>query len=118
MLHHGGSNKVVVLCHGFAACKDDSIMIDLASALTRQGISVFRFDFSGNGASEGEFQYGNYRKEADDLHSVVSYLYHEKYDVTAIVGHSKDSCSHNGRWRGRGCVARRRAWFSSASSSS
>jgi uncharacterized alpha/beta hydrolase family protein len=39
--------------------------------------------------SEGEFQYSNYRKEADDLHSVVSYLYQEKYDVTAIVGHSK-----------------------------
>ncbi|CAO2179480.1 unnamed protein product [Urochloa humidicola] len=91
MLHHGGSNsnKVVVLCHGFAACKDDSIMIDLASALARQGISAFRFDFSGNGESEGEFQYGNYRKETDDLHSVVSYLYQEKYDVTAIVGHSK-----------------------------
>lgn len=39
--------------------------------------------------SEGEFQYGNYRKEVDDLHSVVSYLYQEKYHVTAVVGHSK-----------------------------
>jgi len=39
--------------------------------------------------SEGEFHYGNYRKEADDLHSVVSYLHQEKYDVTAILGHSK-----------------------------
>ena len=38
--------------------------------------------------SQGEFQYGNYRKEADDLHSVVAHLY-QKYDVTAIVGHSK-----------------------------
>ncbi|KXG32772.1 uncharacterized protein LOC8078632 isoform X2 [Sorghum bicolor] len=88
ILHHAGSNKVVVLCHGFAACKDDSIMIDLAAALTKKGMNAFRFDFSGNGESEGEFQYGNYRKEADDLHSVVSHLY-QKYDVTAIVGHSK-----------------------------
>lgn len=39
--------------------------------------------------SEGVFQYGNYRKEAEDLHSVVSYLYQEKYDVAAVVGHSK-----------------------------
>jgi hypothetical protein len=39
--------------------------------------------------SEGEFQFGNYRKEADELHSVVSYLSQEKYDVTTIVGHSK-----------------------------
>ncbi|TVU34216.1 hypothetical protein EJB05_16047 [Eragrostis curvula] len=88
VLHHTGSNKVVVLCHGFTGTKDDGVVIDLTSALTKQGISVFRFDFSGNGESEGEFQYGNYRKEADDLHSVVSYL-REKYDVTAIVGHSK-----------------------------
>ncbi|KAL6881983.1 hypothetical protein ACP4OV_011455 [Aristida adscensionis] len=90
-LHHTGSHKVVVLCHGFAATKDmdDSIMTDLAAALTKHGISAFRFDFSGNGESEGEFQYGNYRKEADDLHSVVSYLKQENYDVTAIVGHSK-----------------------------
>jgi len=45
--------------------------------------------------SEGEFQYGNYRKEADDLHSVVSYLYREKYDVAAVVGHSKGGFNHS-----------------------
>uniref|UniRef100_A0ACD5Y4C6 Uncharacterized protein n=1 Tax=Avena sativa TaxID=4498 RepID=A0ACD5Y4C6_AVESA len=89
LLHPTGSNKIVVLCHGFTASKSDSIIVDLTDAITKQGISIFRFDFSGNGESEGEFQYGNYRKEADDLHSVVSYLYQNKYDVTAIVGHSK-----------------------------
>ncbi|XP_006644311.1 non-haem bromoperoxidase BPO-A2-like isoform X2 [Oryza brachyantha] len=89
VLHHTGSSKIVVLCHGFISTKNDSLILDLAAALTKKGISVFRFDFSGNGESEGEFEYGNYRKEADDLHSVVSYLCKEKYDVTAIVGHSK-----------------------------
>uniref|UniRef100_A0A0D9V291 Serine aminopeptidase S33 domain-containing protein n=1 Tax=Leersia perrieri TaxID=77586 RepID=A0A0D9V291_9ORYZ len=89
LLQHMGSNKIVVLCHGFTASKNDSIIVDLANALTKQGVGIFRFDFSGNGESEGEFQYGNYRKEADDLHSVVSHLKQEKYDVKAIVGHSK-----------------------------
>ncbi|EES00954.1 uncharacterized protein LOC8078211 [Sorghum bicolor] len=89
LLHHMGSDKVVVLCHGFRASRDDSLITDLAAALTKQGISVFRFDFSGNGESEGEFQYGNYKKEAADLHSVVLYLRQEKYNVAAIVGHSK-----------------------------
>ncbi|KAF0916297.1 hypothetical protein E2562_005901, partial [Oryza meyeriana var. granulata] len=89
VLHHTGSSKIVVLRHGFISTKNDSLILDLTAALTKQGISVFRFDFSGNGESEGEFEYGNYRKEADDLHSVVSYLRKEKYDVTAIVGHSK-----------------------------
>jgi len=39
--------------------------------------------------SEGQFEYGNYRKEADDLHSVVLYLYQKSYDIAAVVGHSK-----------------------------
>jgi len=89
LLHNTGSNKIVVLCHGFIATKSDSLILDLASALTKKGISAFRFDFSGNGESEGQFEYGNYRKEADDLYSVVLYLYQKNYDVTAVVGHSK-----------------------------
>ncbi|PNT70804.1 hypothetical protein BRADI_2g18431v3 [Brachypodium distachyon] len=39
--------------------------------------------------SEGEFQCGNYQKEAEDLRSVVSYLSEQKYDIIALVGHSK-----------------------------
>ncbi|PNT72252.1 hypothetical protein BRADI_2g41807v3 [Brachypodium distachyon] len=89
LLHPVGSNNIVVLCHGFTASKNSSVIADLADALTKQGTSIFCFDFSGNGESGGEFQYGNYRKEADDLHSVVSYLHQKKYDVKAIVGHSK-----------------------------
>ncbi|KAG0538185.1 hypothetical protein BDA96_03G213300 [Sorghum bicolor] len=89
LLHHTGSNKIVVLCHGFIASKNDSLILDLAAALTKKGISVFRFDFSGNGESEGQFEYGNYRKEADDLHSVVLYFYQKSYDIAAVVGHSK-----------------------------
>ncbi|CAO2165295.1 unnamed protein product [Urochloa humidicola] len=89
LLHNTGSNKIVVLCHGFIATKNDSLILDLTAALTKEGISVFRFDFSGNGESEGQFEYGNYRKEADDLHSVVLYLYQKNYDITAVVGHSK-----------------------------
>lgn len=89
LLHHTGSNKVVILCHGFISTKNDSLILDLAAALIKKGISVFSFDFSGNGESEGQFQYGNYRKEADDLHSVVRYLIENNYDITAVVGHSK-----------------------------
>lgn len=89
LLHQTCSKKLVILCHGFRATKDDSILVDLAAALTREGISAFRFDFAGNGESEGEFQYGNYRKEADDLCSLVSYFLEQKYDIIALVGHSK-----------------------------
>jgi solute carrier family 25 (adenine nucleotide translocator) protein 4/5/6/31 len=39
--------------------------------------------------SEGEFEYGNYRKEAADLRSVVLYFSKQKYDIIALIGHSK-----------------------------
>jgi len=39
--------------------------------------------------SEGEFQYGSYRKEAADLRSVVLYFSKQKYDIIALIGHSK-----------------------------
>jgi hypothetical protein len=32
-----------------AVFQGDSLILDLASALTKKGISAFRFDFSGNG---------------------------------------------------------------------
>lgn len=39
--------------------------------------------------SEGEFQYGNYCREADDLRAVISYLSEQKHEIAAIIGHSK-----------------------------
>ncbi|CAM0954266.1 unnamed protein product [Alopecurus aequalis] len=89
LLHEASSKELVILCHGLQATKNDSILIDLAAALASEGVNVCRFDFSGNGESEGVFQYGNYRKEADDLRSVVSYFLEQKYDIIALVGHSK-----------------------------
>ncbi|GER50605.1 alpha/beta-Hydrolases superfamily protein [Striga asiatica] len=64
-------------------------MVSLAFSFEREGISVFRFDFAGNGESEGSFQYGNYRREADDLRSVVEHFQKEHRHVVALVGHSK-----------------------------
>lgn len=39
--------------------------------------------------SEGEFQYGNYWKEVEDLRSVILFLTSQGHKVKAIVGHSK-----------------------------
>ncbi|KAI3854093.1 hypothetical protein MKW92_048652 [Papaver armeniacum] len=87
--NNSGENLVGIL-HETGSTKIDSrINRNLAEVLTKQGISVFRFDFSGNGESEGTFQYGNYIKEADDLHSVVMHFVGLKRVVGAIVGHSK-----------------------------
>ncbi|XP_048332167.2 uncharacterized protein LOC107420128 isoform X1 [Ziziphus jujuba] len=89
ILHETGSKELVILCHGLQSTKERIPMVNLASALEKQGISAFRFDFAGNGESEGSFRYGNYRREADDLHSVIQHFLGENLSITAIVGHSK-----------------------------
>ncbi|KAK9059600.1 hypothetical protein SSX86_020304 [Deinandra increscens subsp. villosa] len=89
LLHETGSKEIVILCHGFPATKEYNMMVELASALEKQGISAFRFDFSGNGESEGLLEFGSFRKEVDDLHAVVQHFTSTNRDVGAIIGHSK-----------------------------
>ncbi|KAI3814482.1 hypothetical protein L1987_14122 [Smallanthus sonchifolius] len=89
LLHETGSKEIVILCHGFQGTKEYSMMVELSFALEKQGISAFRFDFSGNGESEGTFEFGNYRKEVDDLHAVTQHFTAANRVVSAIIGHSK-----------------------------
>ncbi|XP_042044882.1 putative non-heme chloroperoxidase [Salvia splendens] len=89
LLHDTGSPQLVVLCHGFRSTKEYKIMVNLAGALEKEGISAFRFDFSGNGESEGSFQFGNYFDEVDDLRSVVDYFAGSNRSTIAVLGHSK-----------------------------
>ncbi|KAL1216030.1 hypothetical protein V5N11_011351 [Cardamine amara subsp. amara] len=89
VLHDTGSTETVVICHGFQSSKDRIPMLTFANVFERAMISSFRFDFAGNGESEGSFQYGNYRREAEDLRSVVQYLRGQNREISAIIGHSK-----------------------------
>ncbi|CAD6210023.1 unnamed protein product [Miscanthus lutarioriparius] len=52
VLREAGSKDLVVLCHGFRSSKESRTLLSLADALTSENISIFRFDFSGNGESE------------------------------------------------------------------
>ncbi|KAI4335288.1 hypothetical protein L6164_013949 [Bauhinia variegata] len=89
ILHESGTKEIVILCHGFRSSKEATAIVNLAAALENAGISSFRFDFAGNGESEGSFQYGFYWREADDLHAVAQHLREANRVVAAIVGHSK-----------------------------
>lgn len=57
-----GSRPVVLLAHGYMSSRNSELLVRLSTALARTAqLSSFRFDFSGNGESEGEFRYGQYR---------------------------------------------------------
>jgi hypothetical protein len=53
---------VVILAHGYMSSRNSELLVRLATAFGRScKLSSFRFDFSGNGDSGGEFRYGQYR---------------------------------------------------------
>ncbi|XP_010047560.2 uncharacterized protein LOC104436476 [Eucalyptus grandis] len=89
LLHETGSSEIVIVCHGFRSTKEDRTTVNLAAALEKEGISAFRFDFAGNGESQGTFEYGNYWREADDLRAVIEHFNGANRVTSAIVGHSK-----------------------------
>lgn len=56
--------QVVILCHGYASSKDGFVFPKMAKALAAKKLSSLRFDFTGNGESDGAFEFGNYLQEA------------------------------------------------------
>lgn len=50
------SDRVAILCHGFLSSKNSTTNKTLTSMLTERGIATFRFDFFGQGESEGPFE--------------------------------------------------------------
>eukprot|EP01089_Gocevia_fonbrunei_P003106 TRINITY_DN12988_c0_g1_i1.p1 TRINITY_DN12988_c0_g1~~TRINITY_DN12988_c0_g1_i1.p1 ORF type:complete len:271 (+),score=50.18 TRINITY_DN12988_c0_g1_i1:43-855(+) len=86
------SNEVVILVHGMLGDKNNLFFPDLAAAIIRQtGRSVLRYDCrsSGVGDSEGEFDYGGYYEDVDDLRWITEKLREEGYSISALIGHSK-----------------------------
>lgn len=92
ILHETGSKEIIVLCHGFKSSKETNTLVNIADALGNEGISSLRFDFAGNGESEGSFNYSSYWREVDDLHAMVEHLHETNRVVGAILGHSKGGC--------------------------
>jgi len=80
---------VAVLCHGFMDTRDAELLVRVAEGLGARGVGAVRFDFSGNGESEGAFELGNYAKERGDLRAVVEAVRGEGGEVAGVAGHSK-----------------------------
>jgi len=81
------SRTVVVMCHGFGSNKDATSCKVLSEELNKNGISTFRFDFSGRGESEGNIEETTISDAIDDLKSAVNFVY-EMFDKLFLYGSS------------------------------
>ncbi|KEP60966.1 UNVERIFIED_CONTAM: hydrolase, alpha/beta fold family protein [Hammondia hammondi] len=84
-------NKVAILCPGLYASKCHVLLTTIAEGLP---VNSIRFDFRGNGESEGDddWSFGGYVDEAkDDLHAVVDACSSYSLEVVCIIGHSRSA---------------------------
>ncbi len=80
-------NKGIIICHGFEGSKDRDFIPQLAKRLSKK-YNVMRFDFSGNGESEGRFEDQSYSKYIEELNVAINYLKNLKINEIIVIGHS------------------------------
>lgn len=77
-----------LFAHCFTCGKDSLAAARIGRALTARGIAVLRFDFTGLGASEGEFANTNFSSNVADLVCAADHLRREHDAPALLVGHS------------------------------
>jgi uncharacterized protein len=77
-----------LFAHCFTCGKDVFAASRIAKRLSEHGIAVLRFDFTGLGASEGEFANTNFSSNVADLIAAADYLRATYRAPALLVGHS------------------------------
>jgi uncharacterized OsmC-like protein/fermentation-respiration switch protein FrsA (DUF1100 family) len=84
----GTPRAYAVFAHCFTCSKDSKAAVYIGQALAARGIAVLRFDFTGLGASGGEFADSNFSSNIDDVVCVAKYLKDNYAAPQILIGHS------------------------------
>ena len=87
-LPDGPSRRGVILGHCFTCSRHTTILRSICHALAASGFVVFRFDFSGNGQSEGSFVDSTYTKQIAEMETAAAYLAGRGVSWLGLAGHS------------------------------
>jgi uncharacterized OsmC-like protein/fermentation-respiration switch protein FrsA (DUF1100 family) len=87
-LPEGRPRAFALFAHCFTCTQNVFAATRIAQGLTRHGIAVLRFDFTGLGASEGEFANTNFSSNVGDLLSAADWLRAELEAPKLLIGHS------------------------------
>ena len=87
-LPDGEPSAFALLAHCFTCGKDVLAAKRIAEGLTKRGIAVLRFDFTGIGASEGEFANSNFSSNIADLVQAADYMRTTNKAPALLIGHS------------------------------
>jgi putative redox protein len=84
----GVSKATAIFAHCFTCSKDVLAASRIAQQLAQRGFQVLRFDFTGLGASDGEFANTNFSSNVQDLLAAAGYLRKQGSPPDLLIGHS------------------------------
>ena len=81
-------HNFALLAHCFTCTKNINAITNIGRSLTQAGFGVLRFDFTGLGESEGDFENTNFSGNVEDLIDASAWLKKNYSTPTLFVGHS------------------------------
>jgi putative redox protein len=84
----GEVKAYALFAHCFTCGKDMPTAGRIARILTKENISVVRFDFTGLGKSEGNFANTNFTSNVEDLVKAADYMRQNFQAPSVLIGHS------------------------------
>ena len=84
----GKPRAYALFAHCFTCSKDIFAASRISGELAARGFGVLRFDFTGLGASEGEFANTNFSSNVEDLIKAADYLREHHGAPEILIGHS------------------------------
>src|ERR1700732_4460167 len=84
----GPVRAIALFAHCFTCGKDNRAARRIAEGLKLHDIAVLRFDFTGLGASEGEFANTTFSSNVDDLVAAADHLRTTLMAPAILIGHS------------------------------
>ena len=84
----GAPLTYALFAHCFTCSKDVFAAARVSSALAGLGIATLRFDFTGLGQSDGEFENTNFTSNITDLVHAANYLKENHAAPSLLIGHS------------------------------
>ena len=85
---HQDPEAYAIFAHCFTCNKNLTAVRNISRALTQKGFGVLRFDFTGLGESEGDFEDTNFSSNIQDLVAAIQFMERELEAPKLLVGHS------------------------------
>jgi len=87
-LPDGPAHRGVVFGHCFTCSRHTGIIRHICSKLEREAFMALRFDFSGNGQSQGRFDESTYSKQIQEMKIATAFIAEKGALCIGLAGHS------------------------------